>query len=128
MHQNAAYAVQAMRAGAKGYITKRSPPDMLIGAVFDVLKGRTALSPDIDHELALSRLGDETPAIDALTPREFETLRMLLAERTTEQIAEALHVSPKTVANTRYLIRSKLGVGSDIELVRLALRQNILDD
>jgi DNA-binding NarL/FixJ family response regulator len=127
MHQNATYAVQAIRAGARGYVTKSSPPDVLVGAVFDVLKGRTALSPDIDHELALSRLGDEPSAIDALTPREFETLRMLLAERTTEQIAETLHVSPKTVANTRYLIRSKLGVGSDIELVRLALRQNILD-
>jgi two-component system, NarL family, invasion response regulator UvrY len=127
MHQNAAYAVQAIRAGARGYVTKSSPPNVLVGAVFDVLKGRTALSPDIDHELALSRLGDEPSAIDALTPREFETLRMLLAERTTEQIAETLHVSPKTVANTRYLIRSKLGVGSDIELVRLALRQNILD-
>jgi DNA-binding NarL/FixJ family response regulator len=127
MHQNATYAVQAIRAGARGYVTKSSPPDVLVGAVFDVLKGRTALSLDIDHELALSRLGDEPAAIDALTPREFETLRMLLAEQTAEQIAETLHVSPKTVANTRYLIRSKLGVGSDIELVRLALRQNILD-
>jgi DNA-binding CsgD family transcriptional regulator len=52
---------------------------------------------------------------------------MLLAEQTTEKIAEILHVSPKTVANTRYLIKSKLGVGSDIELVRLALRQRIID-
>jgi DNA-binding NarL/FixJ family response regulator len=127
MHQNAAYAVQAIRAGARGYITKSSPPDVLVNAVSDVLKGRIALSPDIDHALALSRLGDAPAAIDALTPREFEILRMLLAERTTEQIAATLHVSPKTVANTRYLIRSKLGVGSDIELMRLALRQNILD-
>src|SRR5437867_3399338 len=43
MHQNAAYAVQAIRAGARGYVTKSSPPDVLVGAVFDVLKGRTAL-------------------------------------------------------------------------------------
>jgi len=62
MHQNAAYAVQAVRAGARGYITKSSPPDVLVTAVFDVLKGRTALSPDIDHELALSRLADEPAA------------------------------------------------------------------
>jgi two-component system, NarL family, invasion response regulator UvrY len=127
MHQNAAYAVQAVRAGARGYVTKSSPPDVLVAAVFDVLKGRTALSPDIDHELALSRLGDEPAALDVLTPREFEVLRMLLAERSTEQIAETLHISPKTVANTRYIIKGKLGVGSDIELVRLALRQNIFD-
>ena len=52
---------------------------------------------------------------------------MLLMGRSTEQIAETLHVSPKTVANTRYQIRGKLGVHSDIELVRLALRQGLLE-
>jgi two-component system invasion response regulator UvrY len=126
MHQNAAFAVQAIRAGARGYVTKMNPPDALLRAVFDVLDGRIALSPDIDHELALSRLADETVAADVLTGREFEVLRMLLAERTTEEIANLLHISPKTVANLRYLIKSKLGVGSDIELVRLALRQGLL--
>jgi DNA-binding NarL/FixJ family response regulator len=126
MHQNAAFAVQAIRAGARGYVTKTSPPEALVRAVIDVLNGRIALSPDIDHELALSRLAGETVAADVLTVREFEVLRMLLAERTTEQIAEMLHISPKTVANLRYLIKTKLGVGSDIELVRLALRQGLL--
>lgn len=126
MHQNAAFAVQAIRAGASGYVTKMSPPEALVRAVFDVLDGRIALSPDIDHELALSRLSDETVAADVLTAREFEVLRLLLAERTTAEIAELLHISPKTVANLHYLIKSKLGVGSDIELVRLALRQGIL--
>jgi two-component system, NarL family, invasion response regulator UvrY len=126
MHQNAAFAVQAIRAGARGYVTKTSPPEALVRAVFDVLAGRIALSPDIDHELALSRLAEEAVAADVLTAREFEVLRLLLAERTTEEIAETLHLSPKTVANLRYLIKSKLGVGSDIELVRLALRQGLL--
>jgi DNA-binding NarL/FixJ family response regulator len=126
MHQNAAFALQAIRAGARGYVTKMSPPDALLRAVSDVLDGRIALSPDIDHELALSRLADTTVAADALTAREFEVLRLLLAERTTEEIADLLHLSPKTVANLHYLIKSKLGVSSDIELVRLALRQGIL--
>jgi len=63
-----------------------------------------------------------------LTPREFEILRLLLAERSTEDIAGVLHLSPKTVANTRYLIKSKLGVASDIELVLVALRQGILGE
>ena len=126
MHQSAAYAVQAIKAGARGYVTKSSPPEALIAAVFDVLKGRVALSADIDHELAQSRIADRPAALDVLTPREFEVLRMLLAEQTAEEIAETLHVSPKTVANTRYLIKGKLGVGSDIELARLALRQGLL--
>ena len=126
MHQNAAYAVQAIRAGARGYVTKSSPPEELQRAIFDVLKGRTALSADIDHELALSRLDNEPSAVDVLSPREFEVLRMLLDGKTPEEIAETLHVSLKTVANTRYLTKSKLGVSSDIELVRLALRQRLL--
>ena len=126
MHQNAAFAVQAIRAGARGYVTKTSPPETLVAAVMDVLAGKIAISPDIDHELALSRLGGETVAADVLTPREFEVLRMLLAEQTSDEIAGALHISPKTVANLHCLIKDKLGVGSDIELVRLALRQGIL--
>jgi DNA-binding NarL/FixJ family response regulator len=126
MHQNAAYAVQAIRAGAKGFVTKSSPPEALLAAVFNVLKGRIALSADIEHELAQGRIAGQPSAADVLTPREFEILRMLLAEKTAEEIAGTLHVSPKTVANTRYLIKAKLGVGSDIELVRLALRQGLL--
>jgi DNA-binding NarL/FixJ family response regulator len=126
MHQNAAFALQAIRAGARGYVTKTSPPETLVRAVMDVLAGRIAISPDIDHELALSRLTGETAAADVLTAREFEVLRMLLAERNAEEISATLHISPKTVANLHSLIKDKLGVGSDIELVRLALRQGIL--
>ena len=128
MHQNAGFAVQAIRAGARGYVTKTSPPEALVDAVMQVLAGRIALSPDIDHELALGRLAGETAAADVLTAREFEVFRMLLAEMTTEEIAAALHISPKTVANLHSLIKDKLGVGSDIELVRLALRQGILTE
>ncbi|HLZ06831.1 MAG TPA: response regulator transcription factor [Bradyrhizobium sp.] len=126
MHQNAGFALQAIRAGARGYVTKTSPPETLVRAAMDVLAGRMAISPDIDHQLALGRLAGETLAADVLTPREFEVFRMLLAERTTQDIAEELHLSPRTVANLHSLIKDKLGVGSDIELVRLALRQGIL--
>ncbi|MCL8382330.1 response regulator [Xanthobacter aminoxidans] len=125
MHQNAAFAVQAIRAGALGYVTKSSPPEVLIGAVRDVLAGRMALSPDVDHELALSRL-KETPSVaEVLSPREFEVLRLLLADKGTDDIAETLNLSPKTVANIRSQIRAKLGVQSDIALALLALRQGI---
>ena len=126
MHQNAAFAVQAIRAGAMGYVTKTSPPETLVGAVMEVLAGRIAISPDIDHELALNHLAGEVRIADVLTAREFEVLRMLLAERSTDEIATALHISPKTVANLHSLIKDKLDVGTDIELVRLALRQGVL--
>jgi two-component system, NarL family, invasion response regulator UvrY len=128
MHQNAAFAMQAIRAGARGYVTKTSPPEALVSAALEVLSGRIAVSPDIDHELALSRLVGETVIADVLTAREFEVLRMLLAEQTTEEIAETLHLSPKTVANLHSLIKDKLGVESDIGLFRLALQQGLLTE
>jgi two-component system, NarL family, invasion response regulator UvrY len=126
MHQSAAYAIQAIKAGARGFVTKSSPPDALLRAISEVMAGRIALSPDIDHELAINRLAGEPSAVDLLSPREFEILGMLLAGKCIEEVAETLHISAKTAANTRYQIRAKLGVTSDIELVRLALRQRIM--
>jgi len=127
MHQNPLFAVKASQAGARGYVTKSSAPDVLIRAVRDVHAGRHALSPDIAHALALSRLAGGKEALAELSVREFEILRMLIEARSTEEIANALHISPKTVANCHYQIKKKLGVATDIELVRLAVSMNLLD-
>lgn len=127
MHLNPSFAVQAMRAGARGYVSKSSPPDVLIRAVHDVFQGRHALSADIAQALALSKLGGEHRALEELTVREFEILRMLVEAQSVEDIATALHISPKTVSNCHYHVKKKLGVATDIELVRLALRLNIVD-
>ncbi|MCW5626049.1 MAG: response regulator transcription factor [Burkholderiales bacterium] len=127
MHQNPTFAIQAIRAGAKGYVSKSSAPDVLIRAIYDVFDGGLALSADIAQVLALSKLGGEHGPLEDLTVREFEILRMLVEAQSTEQIAEALHISPKTVSNCHYQIKRKLGVATDIELVRLALRLNVVD-
>lgn len=127
MHQNAAFAEQAVRAGAKGYVTKSSLPDVLMRAVREVYQGRQALSPDIAQALALSKLGGEREALGQLTTREFEILRLLVEANSNDEIAQALHISPKTVGNTHYQIKRKLGVSSDIELVRLALRLRVVE-
>ena len=127
MHQNPTFAIQATRAGAKGYVSKSSPPDVLIRAVYDVFDGRHALSSDIAQALALSKLGGEHGALEELTVREFEILRMLVEAHSADDIARALHISPKTVSNCHYHIKRKLGVATDIELVRLALRLDVVD-
>ena len=62
MHQSAAYAVQAIKAGARGFVTKSNPPEALLRAIAEVMAGHIALSPDIDHELAISRLAGEPSA------------------------------------------------------------------
>lgn len=127
MHQNPSFAVQATRAGALAYVTKSSDPEVLIRAINDVQQGKYTLSADIAQALALEKLGTDSAALDQLTVREFEILRMLVEAKPTQEIADTLNISPKTVANTHYIIKKKLGVTSDIELTHLAIKLNILD-
>lgn len=127
MHQNAVFAVQAFQAGAKGYITKSSAPDLLISAIRDVYSGKKAISPDISHELALTRINDESLTLDNLTTREFDIFRMIANAKSTQEIASTLNLSAKTVSNYHYMIKSKLGISSDIELAHLAMRMKIID-
>jgi len=127
MHQHPSFAVQATRAGALGYVTKSSPPEVLIRAVYEVYQRRTALSADIAQALALEKLGADRDALEALTVREFEILRLLVEAKTPEVIAQTLSISTKTVLNCHYLIKRKLGVAGDIELTRLAIKMNVID-
>src|ERR1700751_2022984 len=127
MHSGAAYALQAFRAGAKGYITKSSPPDLLVRAVRDVAEGRLAICPEISEALAIDRVQEEQTRLHELSPREFEIFRLILAAKSTDDIAAAFNLSPKTVANYHYAIKSKLGVDSDIELLYFGLRQGLVD-
>jgi two-component system invasion response regulator UvrY len=127
MHQNPSFAVQANRAGALGYVTKSSSPEVLLRAIREVHAGRHTLSPDIAQALALEKLGNDRMALETLTVREFEILRLLVEARTPEDIAKILNISPKTVCNCHYLIKRKLGVANDIELTRLAIRLNVVN-
>jgi two-component system invasion response regulator UvrY len=126
MHASATYAQQAFRAGAQGYVTKSSPPEVLVSAIRSIFSGRPALCAEINEAIATSRLCEDVSAVDALSPREFEILRMILDEKSTDEIASAFNLSPKTVANYHYSIKSKLGVRSDIELAFFCMRQGLV--
>lgn len=127
MHQNPAFAVQATRAGALGYVTKSSTPAELIHAIQDVYHGCHFLSTDIAQALALEKISGASFALAQLTVREFEILRLLVEPRSTEEIAAILHISPKTVSNCHYLIKRKLGVANDIELTHWAIRMKVVN-
>jgi len=127
MHQNPSFAVQASRAGALGYVTKSSAPEVLLRAIHEVHAGRHTLSADIAQALALEKLGGDRRALETLTVREFEILRLLVEARSIDDIAQTLNISPKTVCNCHYLVKRKLGVASDIELTRLAIRLNVIN-
>jgi two-component system, NarL family, invasion response regulator UvrY len=125
MHQNPGFAEQDVRAGALGYVSKSSPPEELLHAIGEVHAGRQILSADIAQAIAIEKLGHERKALQSLTVREFEILRLLVAGRNNDDIARILSISPKTVGNCHYLIKRKLGVANDIELTRLAMKLNV---
>ena len=76
--------------------------------------------------MALQKVHGDHSKLEELSPREFEILRMILASRSTDEIAAALHISRKTVSNYHYSLKSKLGVSSDIELLYFGLRQGLV--
>jgi len=127
MHDDAAMAGRAMDAGALGYVTKSSAPEILVKAVYEVAAGKLFLSSDVANALALSRFAGRDDPLKQLSTREFEIFRQLVAGRPPADIARALNLSAKTVANYHTSIKQKLGVAIDIELVRIALRENLVE-
>lgn len=125
MHDSAAMLAQAMALGARGFVTKASDPMLLADAVRRVAAGETVMSPDVqalrDHAAARAPHA-------ALSPREFEVLLMLARGHGVETIAQALHLSPKRVANLQTAVRAKLGLANAVELLRYAREHGLVED
>lgn len=126
MHREPIFATQALRAGALGYVTKSSPPEVMLDAVYQVAARRQTISPDIAPELALALVNQAADPLAELSPREFEILRLLLDGHSPEEIGSCLSISAKTVQNCHYQIKAKLDVRSDIELTRVALKLGLI--
>jgi DNA-binding NarL/FixJ family response regulator len=126
MHEDAILAHRALREGALGYVSKSNAPEILAQAVLEVAVGGRFLSPDMAQTLLLFKgEGGEDPFKD-LSAREFEIFQQLVAGRASAEIAQALNLSSKTIANYHTAIKQKLKVSSDVELVRIALRYDTL--
>jgi DNA-binding NarL/FixJ family response regulator len=123
MHDESHYALPALRAGAKGYLTKRQSPEVLVGALRRVLAGETYVSPEFGSQLVYKVLrtadGVASP-LDVLTTREREIFQLVGEGLSSQQIAERLELSVKTVESHRLHLKEKLGLGDAAELVRLA--------
>jgi two-component system, NarL family, invasion response regulator UvrY len=122
MHDDAIYASRALEAGALGYLSKASAPEVLVQAIYAVSRGERYLSPDVAANMALSSTQPGRAEIEALSPREFEVLRLLAQGETVRSISEKLGLSEKTVANHQSAIREKLGAKNSAQLARLIER------
>lgn len=126
VHEEPVFAEKALAAGARGYLTKSSAPEQLVDAIRTIAAGGIHVEPRIAQHLAFHKSrGEETP-FAVLTAREFE-IGCLLAEGVpVADIARRLTLSAKTVANYATQIKAKLGIGSNGELTRLAIRHGIV--
>jgi DNA-binding NarL/FixJ family response regulator len=124
MHDEAVYAVRALRAGARGYVTKQQLDETLLGAIRRLLAGETYMSATLEARLAArfiagQTLGTDSP-MDALSDRELQVFRLIGQGRSTRQIAIALYLSIKTIESHREHIKQKLGLESTAELAQRA--------
>jgi two-component system, NarL family, invasion response regulator UvrY len=119
MHDDAIFCSRALAAGALGYLSKASAPETLVQAVQAVARGKRYLSADVARNMSRTTAAGRS-ALDELTAREFEVLRLLAKGATLGSIAEKLGVSEKTVANHQSAIREKLGIRNGVQLARFA--------
>src|SRR5262249_50998089 len=123
MHGERQYAARALKAGASGYLTKDSAGAELLGAIRKVSGGG---GPPPAHSSAARRRPADAPPPTALSDREFEVSRQLVAGHSVTEIAAGLHVSVKTVSTHKARILEKMAMGSTAELVRYAMEHRLL--
>ncbi|MEW6093110.1 MAG: response regulator transcription factor [Chloroflexota bacterium] len=130
IHEDEEYFFRMLEAGAGGYVPKRAAPEELLTAIRTAAKGEVYLYPSLAKLLVRDYLSQErtsgTIALDGLTDREQEVLKLLAEGRANDDIAKELVISPKTVARHRENIMQKLQLHSRAELVRYAIRKGII--
>jgi len=128
MHATEEYVVQALKAGASGYLLKNAAAAELEKAITHVAMGETFLSPSISRQVTeyIRRVGqDQTPA-DRLTPRQREILQLIAEGNTTKRIAQILNISVKTVETHRSQLMEHLDIHDVAGLVRYAIRLGLV--
>ena len=128
MHESVAFASQALKAGARGYLAKNSLAEELVTALNDIVAGQSYLSAELARKIALQSLAGEGDPIHQLSAREFEVFRLLAEGQDVEAISAMLKISNKTVANYQTSIKQKLGINNPVELVRCAIRCGLIDN
>lgn len=127
MHENTAFASQALKVGAKGYLAKSGLAEELANAIEWVMTGQTYLGSEISNKIALQSNNQNDP-MQELSAREFEIFRMLVDGVDLAKIATTLNISMKTVSNYQTSIKQKLGVNTPIEMVRMAIRCGLIEN
>ena len=127
MYPEDQFALRALKAGAKGYLTKTSGPENLVEAVTQIAAGRKFLTPEVALALAESVGADAGPRHSTLSDREFQTLKLIAAGRKLSEIASDMALSAKTVSVYRARLLEKLDMKTNAELTRYALENRLVE-
>ena len=125
-HEDSAHPRRVLRAGALGYLAKRSAPDDLIDAVTTVARGDRYVDAHTAQTMAMAQIEGQASPADVLSEREFSVFIQLAQGMSVAQIAENLKLSPSTVGTHLYHVKQKLGAGNQSELTLVALRWGLI--
>lgn len=127
MHDEPATVRRALQAGATGYITKESSPDTLHTAVRHVAAGERFIPPSMAELLAFESVRPPSVPHETLSQRERQIFKLIAQGVMLSQIAEQLHLSPKTVTTHKAHLMGKLGIGNNADLIRYAIEHRLFD-
>jgi len=126
MHNENHYILEALRSGAKGFVTKTHAAEDLVQAIRDAVRGKMYLSPEVSRAVVEAYQAKEALPMDPLTPRERQVLQLVAEGKTTKEAAATLQISVKTAETHRTRIMEKLNVHETAGLVRYAIRRGII--
>jgi DNA-binding NarL/FixJ family response regulator len=125
MNDDPAFVVRAVEYGAQGYVSKTDDPRILIKAVRKVAAGDNFISPQLAEAVTFSGAAIKANPASLMSARELEILRLLGRGDKIVEVAEALNISYKTVANTTSLLKQKLGAKNHSDLIRIAVEMGL---
>jgi two-component system invasion response regulator UvrY len=126
-HEDPSYVRYMLKAGAQGYLSKRSAPDELMHAIRQVAEGRMYIEASLSQRMALEEFNGEKSPIEVLSEREFGVFIQLAKGLSVNQIAELLNISPRTVGTHLYNVKQKLGAANQAELTLIAVRHGLIE-
>jgi DNA-binding NarL/FixJ family response regulator len=129
MHANEEYVLQALRAGASGYLLKDSGKQELILAVNSIMQGKTYLSPEVSKHVIdnyVQSVGGMSAPLERLTPRQREILQLIAEGKTNKEIAHVLRIAVKTVDTHRTQLMERLDIHDVAGLVRFAIQMGLV--
>jgi two-component system invasion response regulator UvrY len=126
-HEDTIHPKRVLKAGAVGYLSKRSAAEELIQAIRQVAGGKMYMEAAIAQQMAVEQISGDKSPVDILSAREFEVFLALAKGQSVNDIAEVLHLSPRTVGTHLYNIKQKLGASNQAEISIIAVRAGLLD-